>query len=846
YQPFATATQLPEPFRDANGDGVRDVREPWFDINGNGTRDAFEPWVELDGNGVFSATEEDLVDTNGSGTWDKDMPTEAFTDENGNGRWDPAEPYWDMNGDGVWTPPTSPKTPWMAFKPQHFGNTVQEAKYLADYGEPFLDRDGDAVFDSTPEPLVDTNGNGLHDTGYARGEMYFTARYDEAVSATILELHGTPLEAPADAAGAGLGVEARLYDLDYVPCPTPSTITDPDRFSRDLSVVGTFPKNTARWVVEVPTSAIRNVFASAPGAADGDKVDHLLTVETRIGTDLTTGVLWPDRREPTNCSTTYAWFADSLDDVPYSERYQFQGDPRHSPYADTDLIGRSFRNGYNHYFDSFRSSGVDARDQWLAIDGDRVADRWAGRADFDVPRYMDWLRTAFTRSEIFFANVGGLAFEAMSLGGEVAAAGPTLGAGVPMSGVPFGLGAKVDENALFDTGTSSVRGTRKLVREGITTNASRRAGGGWWSKPWLGELAPDSAYATQWKPHGNLVAARAAHAGVFRQVRRSDLPSAQLPRGTQLSDARGELGVLGGTAFFHAGRRGQTFQQGLSGVVGQIVEDGYELGTRYGVALPTAIAVTHPFRLEWGGESKVNGLAVGPAFTDTRTFPRFSTQLMTSYFAEDASATGLLGSAGVRLIAPDNKMARILISSLYENTEDGASFLGRYALLSLVHAHANEGVPGRARRVRQLPSLRITAPLTDALYPDPRQIDVRWNVDWERWDQRPYDTDTPSEFSEKAGELVYRVLYSWNDGGSWHYMQDGSETQPGALARLEDGRPDPKYAVRHRTNPRFQWSTPVTSVPDASYLLRVEAHRSAEPSHYSFKVDRFDVSRPAP
>ena len=41
------------------------------------------------------------------------------------------------------------------------------------------------------------------------------------------------------------------------------------------------------------------------------------------------------------------------DDVPFSERYQFIGDPRHSPYADTDGTGATAPHGYNWYFDNF-------------------------------------------------------------------------------------------------------------------------------------------------------------------------------------------------------------------------------------------------------------------------------------------------------------------------------------------------------------------------------------------------------------------------------------------------------------------------------------------------------------
>jgi prepilin-type N-terminal cleavage/methylation domain-containing protein len=846
YAPFQPAVHLPETFTDANADQIRNPAEPWLDLDEDGVRDADEPFADLDGDGLHTLVGEAFADGNANGTWDRNQPTETFTDQNGNGRWDPAEPYLDVDGNGAWTGPTTPVLPWQPIKVQHMDNGVQMAKYLAEYGEPFLDLDGDGQYDGTAEPLEDANGNGVHDTGYARGEMYCTSRFDAASNTTIVELHGTPLEAPEDGSGAGLPAASRLYDLEYVPSPTPATAAGSDRFERDLSVAGAFPKNTARWIVEIPTAAIRSELASTPGADDGDAVDRVLQVQTRIGSDLGTGVLWPERHEPTNLSSTYAWFCDSVEDVPYSERYQFLGDPRHSPYADTDATGTSFPNGYNCWFDDLQDDGVDARALWPALDGTLLSDRWAGRSDLDVPRYLAWLREAFTRSEVFYTTLSGLAFETLSVGGDVATSTPELPDGVPMSGLPFGQGAAVIENTLYDRGTAGICGTRKFVRDRRGVDTGVRAGGSWWSKPWIGELYPDSAYAGQWKTEGNLVAGPANSAGLFQQVRRSGVPRTQQPAGTVLSDARNELGVLGGTSYFQVGAAGNTFQQGTTPVVGLIVDEGFELGQRYGMALPTGLAITNPYLLGWGGDTQVNGLSVGPEFAWTTMFPRYEAEVGSTYFAEGAASTAPLGSAIIRHVAPDERTARIGLSSLYQGTEDGTAFLGRYALLTLVNAHAQEGRPGVAQRVPQLPALSILAPVPDALYPNPTSITVKWRISWERWDKKRYTPAYPDDFEEDEEELVYRLLYSWNAGGTWQYMQDGREAQPGTLARLPDGSPDPRYAVADQNSggdESYEWTTPLADAPDAAYLVRIEAYRRGESQHYAFKMERFDVSR---
>ena len=87
---------------------------------------------------------------------------------------------------------------------------------------------------------------------------------------------------------------------------------------------------------------------------------------------------------------------------------------------------------------------------------------------------------------------------------------------------------------------------------------------------------------------------------------------------------------------------------------------------------------------------------------------------------------------------------------------------------------------------------------------------------------------------------------SWNDGGTWFYMQDGTEAIPCKLTRLADGSPDLRYCVTDKNtggNESFTWTTPLESVPDAAYLLRVEAFHRTDNTHYAFKMDRFDVSR---
>src|SRR4029077_13713300 len=138
---------------------------------------------------------------------------------------------------------------------------------------------------------------------------------------------------------------------------------------------------------------------------------------TRIGRDsnndaapvsgaFATGIMYPpgSRFEVGNVSKTYCWWASTTDAVPFTERYQFQGDPRCCPYADLKAGGTSFANGYNWYFDDFQNGAVNAIGSWPGFDAARIKnngsttdDGWSGRCEIDVPRYLRLLREGLER-----------------------------------------------------------------------------------------------------------------------------------------------------------------------------------------------------------------------------------------------------------------------------------------------------------------------------------------------------------------------------------------------------------------------------------------------------------------
>ena len=176
----------------------------------------------------------------------------------------------------------------------------------------------------------------------------------------------------------------------------------------------------------------------------------MLTVVTRIGSDTTTGRMWPTAHEPLNASTTYAWCTSSASDVPLTERYQFLGDPRHNPYLDLCAQGTTFPHGYNWWFDDMMCRDgitlVDGANVWSCLDRYRLADGFGPGVVEDVPRLFQVWREALQAAQAVFVSPAGPLGGTALLGGEIAVSSPDL-AGVvtqpiQVDGSWFGTSAK--------------------------------------------------------------------------------------------------------------------------------------------------------------------------------------------------------------------------------------------------------------------------------------------------------------------------------------------------------------------------------------------------------------------
>ncbi|MFH2001542.1 MAG: prepilin-type N-terminal cleavage/methylation domain-containing protein, partial [Planctomycetota bacterium] len=165
---------------------------------------------------------------------------------------------------------------------------------------------------------------------------------DEYPGNTVITFYNTPLVCPlvqdplippAPAVWRGLPPQWRLYGNEYIPSSTEAGTNAVVDFSRDLTDTTTNPKNTARWIIEIPNEVNKTASLRDASGIDDElshpydglqDVIHRLTVATTLGTT----------NDAESSSLTYAWWTDDETKVPFTERSQFMGDPRHSPYAD--------------------------------------------------------------------------------------------------------------------------------------------------------------------------------------------------------------------------------------------------------------------------------------------------------------------------------------------------------------------------------------------------------------------------------------------------------------------------------------------------------------------------------
>lgn len=689
---------------------------------------------------------------------------------------------------------------------------------------------------------VTANGSNLYPAGgfqtalkdtdpHAADEMYYSVSFEQPAGEmpyTLFKLHRTPVVAPLDAANRGLGTgqRARLYNYEYVPSP-PGATAD---FSQNLSFVSsTLTKNTARWTLRIPASVLTatRFKDTDTGAYYNPPGDVVLTARTHIwdpaiDADAAIAVRgeWPSMVQPENLSETYTWWTDSIEDVPFTERAQFQGDPRHCPYKDLSRTSTDFPNGYNWFHDSLQNTNNAAADFAGFLDAAVLRNRWQGMMRQDVPRFFQLLRTALVRGGTVYTTLTGWSYYYMGHGNEIgydsANGYPTS---IPVNLGPFGGGTGA-------TGfTDNIIGTRKYVCNGATPL--------WWGIPWLGELCPDSVYDSQWaavdgagKVRGNLdVPAPSLDATHFARVQDSLVYSLTTNRayGTAMSTAMQRTGGNGCMTFMNHEVAGGRFRhQGTAGT-GTLVGGGLDLATNYNFPLPTNAPINRPFTFAntTAGAEEWN---YAPYNAN-----RYTGTLIRQYY--DHPSAGYQGSGLVSLVDTANANAGyIVVTGISNSVVSGSSLIAKFSILAVVQSFMESGSVSLTHRLKMPPRVELEFP-TDADEVTLGTIPVQYDISWLRWDGQKYTSATAGGFAETESEIVYVLMYSKDNGVTWLHMLDDSPASPGTL-------PTDTSVIRADLNAggaeTYNWDTSDSTLfPEGTYQLLVEGYRSGQSLHYS-------------
>lgn len=707
---------------------------------------------------------------------------------------------------------------------------------------------------------IDLDGNGTTDnysrinagTSSTNTAMWYSAT--TSGSDTILRLYNSPLKSPCAPNAncnnsGGLRSTKRLYSLEYIPSPVEDLpdLSVPTPFSTDLATQGDVAKNTARWVISIPRTALTN--------------DRVYEFETRIGDDLTSGT---PTNQPLNVSRTYVWrgtntwkFGDSSNDpnFPITERYQILGDPRHCPYADLKLphdgSGRTNADplgmGYNRYFDDFDSSATNALSTWPGWSyrapiggtaygvknnsGDNTDDNdgWntqSGYLELDVPRIYQILRTAVVRTHAIYTTMTGFSYYYVGIGGEIGYDSSNgFDNSIPVSSRPFtGSNGSRYEQSITDATINGNAGGVKYIRE--NNNVTEY----WWAMNWLGELAPDSAW-NDYKTTGNLPTGSGT--GRFVRVLRGSITS-RLPAGTDLIDAVRRPQEEGSTTFFWGGSASSTFHHRYEdNTTGNLQSpDGTAIANTYKLALPGSMANSRPFSIT------VDDTGMNPDHFLQQPYGAAMTLRGLAEFYRHS--TGVYGSALVALrtgSASGSDTAFVVVNGLSPSGESGVAFISRWSFLSLIQSFLAGGLFNTAgspdpSRVRELPRVVITTPNDNVDLDNPNSVTVSWDAQWRRWDGLPYTPSYSNSFTEDT-TIRYALLYSRDNGRTWLHMRDNSAATPGV-------RPASSLL---QTAATYSWSTPTASFPKGNYLIRIEAYRDEVPLHYAFHQYRAFIKR---
>jgi type II secretory pathway pseudopilin PulG len=449
-----------------------------------------------------------------------------------------------------------------------------------------------------------------------------------------------------------------------------------------------------------------------------------------------------------------------------------------------------------------------------------------GSLEIDVHRLFQMLRSTLTRSNAIWTTMTGYSYFYIGIGNEIGYDSANgFPNSVPVSTKPFtGVGGSRYED--------SITGTVKYIRDNAATPV-------WWAKPWMGELYPDTAYAT-WLASGNLPTGTGGNR--FVRDNRAKFPPFN---STNLTDSVRRTKEMGSTTFFWSGSAASTFHHSYhDGDQANITSPGAgkDIADNYSLPVPDTIDNARPFDIN------VNLPGYNPEnFLEPATYPNaYVARVLNTYYTHAGVETQ--ASALVTLTDPvSNAPAFIAVNGLSPTGVAGTTFIAKWSFLTLIQSYLNGGLYTDAsaapagNHIRQLPRVVITDPNQNTDLKDKGSISIGWTTTFKRWDGQNYTTDPKYANWTETLTMKYAVLYSPNNGvpdpkrgnpTGWFYIQDNTVATPGVKPNTAHEFSVAVSAATTTTS--TTWSTPPSTFPQGNYLIRVEGYRQGYPLHYSF------------
>jgi hypothetical protein len=625
----------------------------------------------------------------------------------------------------------------------------------------------------------------------ATGPMSFTTAYvGPGSKQTLFTLYNTPLRCPSGPASGGtapltfggLNSADMLYGEEYIPC-SPDITTSGAPVSNNTNLTSTTydnntytftnndlanpssngtgqPVNTARWIISVvmPVSqvystglTIFNQNSTLPVTIVGQH-----TIETRMGNAVTQSSFTVGAHTysiPSNLSRTYVWTGATM--PPYTEQYQFLGDPRDCPYFDVKVGGVTISgaavtigpNAYNWWFKNGGSTGTNnlytagysgfgasgTQSYWNSGGGSGGAPAWDGQAYYnvnvDIPRYWQLIRQGLLSSTSIWTTTNGWSWYYYGMGGEIGFDQAPMAGGVSMNSAPFQTSTVGEVVNGYDSINEDGR-TGASPAVGLWTAAAVTSTSKWYARPWLGEIYPDSSYNSSWVSYGNLPSCVNTTANIGQTFYNKTLEN--IPVGSTEQANEGYAGVTfypkpgpyGGSSFFNGTNGANT----LFYTIGPSTpDDGQEQSlsvTTYGIyqyALPYDVNIQRPWQFSTqnsGGSAitlNVPEWQFAP-YNNTRTTLSIPSTLTdgadttSRIFYADTSQTNYYGSALVQVNSGTTQTGYVVETGTAPSGTVGFQALAETDMVYSLRTFLDGGemaAPGKVGHIVQVPLVKI-------------------------------------------------------------------------------------------------------------------------------------------